>query len=82
MFTKTDKALLDRSALRLQKSAAALQSENPVWGATVASKKAKLEYDRLMRDARDLRTLGKRIAPKKVAMTPELPLTGEGGSNG
>lgn len=74
MFTKTDKALLDRTALRVTKSAAAIQSIHPVWGATKDSKKAKLEYDRLQRDARDLRALAKRMVPKVAAVQPELPL--------
>jgi hypothetical protein len=60
MFTKTEKALLDRAARRaadqateIQKSLAGLS-----WGATRPTKKSKLEFDRLMRDCRDLRALG------------------------
>ena len=74
MFTKTDKALLDRTALLLTKKAAGIQSIHPVWGATADSKKSKLEYDRLLRDARDLRALAKRMVPKDVVPQPELPL--------
>lgn len=78
MFAKTDKALMDRTALRLTKAAGAIQSVHPVWGATPDSKKAKLEYDRLMRDARDMRSLAKRMVPPKpkAAPQPELPLAG------
>lgn len=82
MFAKTDKALLDRTALRIDKAAKAIQSVHPVWGANADSKKAKLEYDRLMRDARDLRALGKRLVPKlKVVQQAELPIGKVAGAN-
>jgi hypothetical protein len=60
MFTKTEKALLDRAARRAADQAAALQKSlaGLSWGATKATKRAKLEFDRLMRDCRDLRALG------------------------
>jgi len=60
MFTKTEKALLDRAARRAADQAAALQRSlaGLSWGATKATKKSKLEFDRLMRDCRDLRALG------------------------
>lgn len=84
MFTKTDKSLLDRAARRITLSANAIQATNPVWGATENSKKAKLEYDRLMRDARDLRMMAKRMVPSKPknAQQPELGLVADGQANG
>lgn len=62
VFTKTDKALLDRSARHLHETAIELQrSEGPVWSATESGKKAKKVFDRLLRDERDLRELAKRL---------------------
>ena len=63
IFTGPDKALLDRAARMFDQQAAALN-----WEAISDSKKrkaAKLEFDRLKRDAFDLRALGVRL--KKVA---------------
>lgn len=84
MFTKTDKALLDRTARRITMSAEAIQKVHPVWGATEDSKKAKLEYDRLMRDARDLRMMAKRLVPStpKSVQQSELCLVVGGDANG
>jgi hypothetical protein len=60
MFTKTEKALLYRAARRAADQASALQKSlaGLSWGATKATKRSKLEFDRLMRDHRDLRALG------------------------
>lgn len=76
MFTNTDKALLDRAARRATASAACLKSLHPSWGASKDSKKAKLEYDRLMRDAHDTRALAKRMVPPKLKVVEqgELPI--------
>ena len=73
-FTKTEKALLDRSARNLTGQASKIYEThgNTGWGANKESKAAKLEYDRLQRDARDLRALAKRMMPP--AHTAELPL--------
>lgn len=81
IFTGTDKALLDRTARMLDAAAKATGWELIT---NLASRRtAKLEFDRLTRDARDLRALGKRIG--KVAVKPEK-LVGEqpttGGPNG
>lgn len=64
MFTLTDKVLIDRAARLIKEQAQVmLRSECPPsgWGATEESRKAKLVYDRLVRDERDLRMLGKRL---------------------
>lgn len=63
VFTGPDKSLLDRTARMLEDKAKAL-----AWDSIEDGKKrkqAKLEYDRLKRDAHDLRELGLRL--KKVA---------------
>ncbi len=77
MFTMTDKSLLDRAALRTTVAANCIKSCHPIWGATADSKKAKREYDRLMRDAHDMRALAKRMVPPKpkAVVQPELPMT-------
>jgi hypothetical protein len=59
VFTGPDKALLDRTARMLDAQAQALN-----WEQVLDSKKrkaTKLEFDRLTRDARDLRALGVRL---------------------
>jgi len=68
VFTGPDKALLDRSA-----RAAEAQAKLLGWEALTgtARKKAKLEYDRLMRDAHDLRLMGVRLT--KVARALRTP---------
>ena len=63
VFTGPDKALLDRAARFFDQQAVALN-----WEAIEESKKrqaTKLEFDRLKRDAFDLRALGMRL--KKAA---------------
>lgn len=80
IFTGTDKALLDRTARMLDAQAKATAWESIT---NLKSRRlAKLEFDRLSRDARDLRALGKRIAlvAVKAAVAPqegELPTTGD-----
>lgn len=68
VFTGPDKSLLDRSA-----RAAEAQAKLLGWEALTgqARKKAKLEYDRLMRDAHDLRLMGVRLT--KVAKALRTP---------
>jgi hypothetical protein len=63
MFTLTDKALLDRAARMINGSAKELrvEYEGSGWATTEAGRKAKQEYDRLLRDERDMRSLGKRL---------------------
>jgi hypothetical protein len=63
-FTLTDKALLDRAARMINGEAKALRLEFEAvgWAVTEAGRKAKQEYDRLLRDERDLRALGKRLS--------------------
>lgn len=63
MFTLTDKALLDRAARMINGAAKELraQYEASGWASTEAGRKAKQEYDRLLRDERDMRSLGKRL---------------------
>lgn len=70
IFTGTDKALLDRTARMLD-----TQAKATAWEAITNLKSrrvAKLEFDRLCRDARDLRALGKRIATVAVKAAPKL----------
>lgn len=65
IFTGVDKALLDRAARLMEIRADAMyEAAGGNWGATKESRKAKDEYDVLMRDARDLRALGKRLLGK------------------
>jgi hypothetical protein len=63
MFTLTDKTLLDRAARMINAAAKELrlQYEAAGWASTEAGRKAKQEYDRLLRDERDMRALGKRL---------------------
>ena len=63
MFTNTDKALLNRGARYLKGEAAKLEKAygQQSWGADKQCRKAKLEYDRQMRDARDLDALATRL---------------------
>ena len=63
MFTLTDKTLLDRVARMINASAKSLRAQYEAggWASTEAGRKAKQEYDRLLRDERDLRALGKRL---------------------
>lgn len=57
-FTKTDKALIDRTARYLNQSSATLLKQwGENWAASKQSRAAKAEYDRLQRDERDLRHL-------------------------
>lgn len=74
-FSKMDKALLDRAARNLTAQAREIELAVAVpmgWGASKESKVGKLGYDRLLRDARDLRALAKRSMPANI--TPQLPL--------
>src|SRR5438105_1345557 len=59
VFTGPDKALLDRSARAAEAAAKALNWETIVL--PKQRKARKLEYDRLMRDAHDLRLMGVRL---------------------
>ena len=63
MFTLTDKTLLDRAARMINERAKALRQkwEMVGWAGTKEGRAAKLEYDRLLRDERDMRALGKRM---------------------
>lgn len=62
IFTKTDKALLDRVARLVRDEARVLEAQHgPAWAATKAGQEAKREYDRLQRDERDLRALARRF---------------------
>ena len=76
VFTGPDKSLLDRSARAAEAAAKVLG-----WESILDSKKrkaAKLEYDRLMRDAHDLRLLGARLTKvAKMLKTPMPPLTAD-----
>jgi len=75
MFTLADKGLLDRAARQLLEEAAAIENlyGKPAWVGEEA-RKEKLVFDRLQRDARDLRSLAKRLANHfQVAPAPRQP---------
>ena len=79
MFTLTDKTLLDRAARMINAAAKELrlQYEAAGWASTEAGRKAKQEYDRLLRDERDMRALGKRLCLHfEVARAPLLTFRG------
>jgi len=63
MFTLADKGLLDRAARLLLEHAQQIENAHgrPAWVGEEA-RKQKLVFDRLQRDARDLRSLAKRMA--------------------
>lgn len=76
IFTGVDKALLDRAARLMEIRADAMyEAAGGNWGATKESRKAKDEYDLLMRDARDLRALGKRMlrVARQVEREADVP---------
>lgn len=78
MFTLADKGLLDRAARLLLEQAAAIENSygKPAWVGEQA-RKEKLVFDRLQRDARDLRSLAKRLANHfQVAPAPRQPKGG------
>lgn len=73
-FTSTDRALLQRCARNLEGEAAALNASYAIpngWGASAEGREAKREYDRLLRDARDLRALAKR--PEAGNIQTQIP---------
>jgi hypothetical protein len=89
VFTNTDKGLMMRAGRRLADQAKALETKFGFnWAATKESREAKLEFDRLMRDDRDLRILAKRIekavaeeaARQAVAAVGSMKLEPEEGS--
>lgn len=73
VFTRTDKALIDRAArLVLDQAKIEENLHGPVWAATAEGKDAKRRFDRLQRDARDLRALARRLEKAMpVAVYPE-----------
>lgn len=67
-FTKTDKALIDRAARHLSEAAVIEKnSYGTDWTVDAECKAAKRRYDRLLRDERDLRELGRRLVVEKPA---------------
>lgn len=77
VFTNTDKGLLQRAARNLDEIAKGLSKiHGPVWSATKEGVKAKLVFDRLQRDMRDLRAMGKRlVAVNKLLMESPVIIT-------
>ncbi len=58
LFTTTNKALMQRAARHLTEQAGILKnSYGQNWAASKEAKVAKRQYDRLLRDARDMREL-------------------------
>lgn len=76
MFTNTDKALLNRAARHLKAEATKLEKTygQNSWGADKQCRKAKLEYDRLTRDARDLDAVATRLVKFSKANPVQQPL--------
>ena len=74
-FTLTDKALMLRAARHLAEAAAIEErSYGPVWASTAGGVAAKKVFDRLLRDARDMRALVKRLE----ALHPPAPVPAGG----
>lgn len=93
VFTNTDKALLLRSARLLLDQAQTLErSYGQNWAADPDHRAAKLEFDRLHRDARDLRALARRYEsltgpltkkrPPRVNAGPQRNANPQGGTQG
>lgn len=65
MFTLVDKTLLDRAARLVNEKArtyrVAHQKPDTGWNGSKEDREAKVVYDRLLRDERDLRLLGTRL---------------------
>lgn len=78
-FTASDKALLHRTARHLLAKANELERMygQASWGTDKTTRAAKLEFDRLQRDARDLIAMGKRLAAFSgtIAATPPTEIT-------
>lgn len=80
IFTNTDKGLLQRAARNLDEiGKGLLKTHGPVWSATKEGVKAKLVFDRLQRDSRDLRAMAKRIigVNKLLMEAPVISLPAE-----
>ena len=77
-FTLTDKTLMLRAARFLNAEAAVLEaSHGPVWVATQEGIVAKKQFDRLLRDARDMKTLVRRLeALHPPVAAPKVPAGG------
>lgn len=83
VFTKTDKALLDRAARHLQSRAKSLvKLHEGHWSLTKEAKAAKLEFDRLLRDERDLRALARLLEKASKAAEPVAKVVTLGQGNG
>jgi len=68
-----DKALLDRAARLLDGLATVIEKQTGgVWGGSGKARKAKVEHDRLRRDAFDLRALAKRLQRTWVAASGDV----------
>lgn len=80
VFTGTDKALLLRAGRLLLEQAQTLEnSHGQNWAANSESREAKAEFDRLHRDARDLKALAKRYEKLVGPLTkPRAPKKLEG----
>lgn len=68
IFTGVDKSLLQRAARLLEAQAAGLERVHTQGGSWAGKRKQKMEFDALLRDARDLRSLAARLS--KVAPEP------------
>ena len=71
MFTGLDKALLQRAARLLEQQAAVLQKSKTVAGSWAGARASKREFDALMRDARDLRSVVKRLSAPAAPRKPK-----------
>ena len=80
IFSGLDKSLLQRAARLLEQQAAGIQKSKTEAGSWAGARASKREFDALMRDARDLRSVVKRLAapatprkPKVVASSDAVP---------
>ena len=78
IFSGLDKSLLQRAARLLEQQAAGIQKSKTEAGSWAGARASKREFDALMRDARDLRSVVKRLAapakttPSKTAQPPDV----------
>lgn len=76
IITGIDRALMQRAARLIEGQAAQLETVYGLnWAADQTTRQAKLEHDRLRRDARDMRALVKRLQ-RGAQLEPAAPTLG------
>lgn len=76
MITKLDINLLTRVCRLLLDDAAAIEATETPWSSDKASKAAKRTHDRILREARDLASLRKRL---QLDVVPDKPASADDG---